>query len=99
MSRSGYYDDGGDDLWALICWRGAVKSALRGARGQAFLREMAAALDMMPVKQLIRHELIKDGSVCAIGAVGRARRLDRRGGARKRCKRCPKVTISTVITR
>ncbi len=73
MSRSGYSDDG-DDTWALVRWRGAVASAFRGARGQAFLREMAAALDAMPVKELIAHEIVtKDGACCAMGAVAKAR--------------------------
>lgn len=43
MSRSGYNDD--CDGWALIRWRGAVNSAINGKRGQAFLRELVAALD------------------------------------------------------
>lgn len=78
MSRSGYTDDNDND-WQLIRWRGAVASAFRGRRGQAFLREMLAALDALPEKKLIAHELIDniyDGSVCALGAVGRARGLD-----------------------
>jgi hypothetical protein len=37
MSRSGYSDD--LENWSLIRWRGAVASAIRGRRGQAFLRE------------------------------------------------------------
>lgn len=75
MSRSGYTEDQ-DDLWAHIRWRGAVKSALRGKRGQAFLREMAAAMDAMPVKRLVAMELEAAGEVCAIGSVGRARGID-----------------------
>jgi hypothetical protein len=76
MSRSGY-TDAVDDHWQLIRWRGAVKSALRGKRGQAFLREMLAALDAMPAKQLIQNELeLPHGPVCAIGRVGRARGVD-----------------------
>lgn len=71
MSRSGYSDD--CDGWALIRWRGAVKKAICGERGQAFLREMLAAFDAMPVKRLIEHELEKGGEVCAIGTVGAAR--------------------------
>ena len=35
MSRSGYSD--GLDEWAMIRWRGAVKSAIRGARGRAII--------------------------------------------------------------
>lgn len=75
MSRSGYVEDM-DDQWAHIRWRGAVKSALRGKRGQAFLREMAAAMDAMPVKRLVAMELEAGGEVCAIGSVGRARGID-----------------------
>ena len=75
MSRSGYVDDM-DDQWALIRWRGAVKSAIRGRRGQAFLREMLAAMDALPEKKLVAWELEADGQVCAIGAVGRERGVD-----------------------
>lgn len=75
MSRSGYSEDS-DDQWAMIRWRGYVASAIRGKRGQAFLREMLAALDAMPDKKLIARELEQDGSVCAIGAVGKARGVD-----------------------
>lgn len=50
MSRSGYCDDG-ENGWATICWRGAVKSALRGKRGQSFLLELAEAMDAMPTKR------------------------------------------------
>ena len=60
MSRSGYVDDMCDE-WALIRYRGAVKSAIRGKRGQAFLREMLAALDAMPEKRLISGALVFDG--------------------------------------
>ena len=74
MSRSGYVDD--CDEWALIRWRGAVASAIRGKRGQALLREMLVALDAMPEKELISDELIQDGDVCALGVVGIARGLD-----------------------
>lgn len=59
-------------------WRGAVESAIRGKRGQAFLKEMLSALDAMPEKRLIANSLEQpqDGAVCALGAVGRARGLD-----------------------
>lgn len=60
----------------MIRWRGQVASAMRGKRGQAFLREMLAALDALPNKRLIAHELQQGGEVCAIGSVGLARGLD-----------------------
>ena len=76
MSRSGYIDDM-DDMWQHICWRGAVASAFKGRRGQAFLKEMLAALDALPEKALVANELEqKDGAVCALGAVGKARGID-----------------------
>lgn len=75
MSRSGYTGDG-DDQWSYICYRGAVTSAIRGRRGQAFLKEMLAALDALPEKKLIAHQLEADGCVCAIGAVGKQRGVD-----------------------
>lgn len=75
MSRSGYSDD--CDGWALIMWRGAVASATKGARGQAMLRELLAALDAMPVKELIGDSFVQaDGQFCALGALGAARGLD-----------------------
>jgi len=74
MSRSGYsYDCEG---WQFAMWRGAVASAFRGRRGQAFLRELLAALDALPEKRLVKNELQTDGAVCALGAVGKARGLD-----------------------
>jgi len=88
MSRSGYIDDY-DDQWAHIMWRGAVASAMKGKRGQSFLKEMLTALDALPVKRLVANELetpdlipcshwgmFEASSVCAIGAVGKARGID-----------------------
>jgi hypothetical protein len=73
MSRSGYSDDCG----TVNLWRGAVDRAIAGKRGQAFLREMALALDNLPVKELIADEVVRDDAhVCAIGSVALARRLD-----------------------
>jgi hypothetical protein len=78
MSRAGYSDDwdiGGE--WSYICWRGAVASAIRGKRGQAFLREMLAAMDALPEKKLISGDLVdKDGCACALGTVAIARGTD-----------------------
>lgn len=74
MSRSGYEDD--CENWQLICWRGAVASATRGARGQTMLRELASALDAMPNKRLIADKLEANGEVCALGCLGRSKGLD-----------------------
>lgn len=74
MSRSGYMDD--CEQWDLIRYRGAVKSAMRGARGQAFLRDLLAALDALPEKKLIEGELETSEGVCALGALARARNMD-----------------------
>lgn len=71
MSRSGYSDD--CDGWALIRWRGAVKSAIKGKRGQAFLRETLAALDAMPVKRLVANDMEVAGEFCTLGAVAARR--------------------------
>lgn len=75
MSRSDYSEDC-ENNWSTICWRGAVKSAIRGKRGQAFLTELAAAMDAMPVKRLIADELQADGEFCTIGVLGNARGID-----------------------
>lgn len=74
MSRSGYVDD--LDPWPTIMWRGQVASAIRGRRGQAFLRELIAALDALPEKKLISNALEDNGAFCALGAVGHARGID-----------------------
>ena len=75
MSRSGYSDD--CDGWALIRWRGAVESAIRGQRGQAMLRELVQALDALPEKCLAADSLVNsEGDYCAFGALGLARGMD-----------------------
>lgn len=75
MSRSGYSEDSEH----LAMWRGQVASAIRGCRGQAFLRELLDALNAMPVKRLIANDLRKDGEVCALGSVGAKRGIDLEG--------------------
>lgn len=74
MSRAGYTEDGTE--WDLIRWRGAVLSALRGKRGQAFLVELRDVLDAMPEKKLISGALEADGQHCALGTVAQARGID-----------------------
>lgn len=76
MSRSGYTDDYDFDPLALGRWRAQVASAIRGKRGQAFLRELVEALDAMPEKRLIANNLEHAGSVCAIGSVGVKRGIE-----------------------
>jgi hypothetical protein len=58
MSRSGYIDDYDDDNGAVAMYRGQVASAMRGRRGQAFLRDLLSALDEMPEKRLIAGHLV-----------------------------------------
>lgn len=85
MSRSGLSDDC-DEQWMEALWRGRVSNARRGRRGQRFLRELLAALDAMPVKELHAHtfdegpvaggDVVVDGGVCALGALARAKGMD-----------------------
>jgi hypothetical protein len=73
MSRSGY----SDDCEYLELYRWNVDRTIRGKVGQAFLKELAAAMDAMPVKELIAHELVAEsGACCAIGSVCKARGID-----------------------
>jgi len=74
VSRCGYSEY--LDPLDLGRWRGQVTSAIRGKRGQRFLRELIAALDALPQKRLIQGELEEDGEVCALGALGKARGFD-----------------------
>lgn len=73
MSRSGY----SDDCENLQLWRSNVDRAIKGKKGQEFFRELLTALDALPNKRLIPHELVsEDGECCALGAVALARNLD-----------------------
>lgn len=78
-NRSGYTDDCDNEDGRYAMWRGAVMSAVRGKRGQAFLREMRDAMDAMPEgeRRLIPEELVsEDGERCAMGCVAVARKMD-----------------------
>lgn len=81
MGRHGYSDDWDDEQQLdLGRWRGQVASATRGKRGQAFFRALVEALDAMPDKKLVAEELeTKDGAVCALGCLGKARGVDMHG--------------------
>ena len=73
MSRSGY----SDDCEHVQLWRQAVDRAVKGARGQHFLRKLRTALDALPEKRLIAHEIVNDqGEVCALGALDPDKTLD-----------------------
>jgi hypothetical protein len=73
MSRSGYVDELGDiEQRDYAMWRGRVASAMRGKRGQEFLRKCLAALDAMPQKRLIADVLVHGDEVCTLGAAGKA---------------------------
>lgn len=74
MSRSGYSDD--CENWSLICWRGAVTSAMKGRRGQAFLLELRDAMDAMPEKRLVADVLEAEGQFCTIGVLGAKRGIN-----------------------
>ena len=79
MSRSGYTDDWdyGEGQWMMIRWRGAVKSAIRGKRGQTTLKAILDAMDALPVKRLIQNDLqSKTGEFCTLGVLGNARGVD-----------------------
>jgi len=76
MSRSGYDESDCFDQWPWIMWRGTVASALRGKRGQAFLKEMLTALDALENKRLVAEALVAGTEVCAMGAVAKARGID-----------------------
>ena len=71
MSRSGYTEgcDSPEEQWALIRWRGAVSSAIRGKRGQSFFKRVLIALDSMQKKELIDESLVEDGAYCTLGAL------------------------------
>ena len=78
MGRSGYSDDYDETFpnAEALC-RENIARALRGKRGQAFLRELIEALDTMPQKCLVEGMLqARDGMMCAMGVVGQKRGID-----------------------
>jgi hypothetical protein len=56
-------------------WQRAALNAIRGRRGQAFLRELKEALLALPEPRLIEGAVWREGEVCALGALA-LRRLD-----------------------
>lgn len=81
MSRSGWSEDwepdSREDQWAWIRMRGAVNSAVKGKKGQAFLKDALEALEALPEKKLIKGEFVTpQGEVCLMGAVCLKRGID-----------------------
>lgn len=64
------YSDECYDAWASIRWSGALKSGIRGKRGQLFLKRLLEVLESMPTQELISNKLEVDGQFCALGAIG-----------------------------
>jgi len=76
MSRSRYIDDYDADGTGGL-WREAVRRSIHGKRGQAALKELAAAMDAMPKKTLAAESLVtEDGEFCTLGVLGAARGLN-----------------------
>jgi hypothetical protein len=76
MSRSGYSEDYyGPEL---NLYRGAVASAIKGKRGQAFIKEAIVAFDAMKDKRIITDSLHepKLGEYCTLGVIGASRGMD-----------------------
>lgn len=71
MSRHGYSDD--LDQRDLAMYRGAVMKVIRGKRGQSLLKDLAVALDALPVKELQRGLLVSPDGPCALGCLGQAK--------------------------
>ncbi len=54
-----------------------LETSLAGKRGQNFLKELAAEMDAMPVKELVKGDLVtKDGACCALGVVCKSRKIN-----------------------
>ena len=76
MSRSGYSEDF-DEYGSLNLYRAIVERSIAGKRGQIFLKELANAMDAMPIKRLITGDLINSSNeCCAIGVVCKYRKID-----------------------
>ena len=71
MSRYCDSDDYDWEPWMEGQAAGAMRSAIRGRRGQQLLRDLIAGLDALPVQELAAGALEdpETGCVCALGAV------------------------------
>jgi hypothetical protein len=79
MSRHGYSDDCDYNDGSAARWLGVIRSASRGKRGQAFFRQLLAALDAMPEKRLVKGELEENGEYCALGVLAKAKGAEVKG--------------------
>jgi hypothetical protein len=71
MTRYCNSDDYDYEPWMEGQAAGALRSAIRGRRGQQLLRDLIAGLDALPVPELAAGSLEdpETGCVCALGAV------------------------------
>ncbi len=77
MGRSGYVDD--CDEWSPFqeLYPSILRRSIEGKRGQAFLHELATAMDAMPEKKLIAEVLVtRDGQCCTMGVICKTRGID-----------------------
>jgi hypothetical protein len=81
VSRFGDYDGEEDYNNSAALWWANVERQFAGRKGRDLLWELIAALEAMPVKQLVHGVLCDGQNVCAVGAVMVARRV-RAGEAR-----------------
>jgi len=68
MSRFSDCDYDGEGIPPQLWWR-AVLNTLRGRRGQAVLWELKEALLSLPQPRLITGAVVREGEVCALGAL------------------------------
>jgi hypothetical protein len=75
MSRYCDSDDYGYEPWMEGQAAGALRSAIRGRRGQRLLRDLVAGLDALPEPELAAGALEdpETGCACALGVVRRQR--------------------------
>lgn len=75
MSR---FDEGYDEDFQnqAALYQANTRRALKGRKGQAFLKEMEEALVALPMKKLIEGRICEAGQVCAMGAFALKRRRD-----------------------
>jgi hypothetical protein len=78
MSRYCDSDDYDYEPWMEGQAAGALRSAIRGRRGQQLLHDLIAGLDALPVQELAAGALEDPGTgcVCALGAVRLQRGAD-----------------------